>query len=110
MLGTMVRGMKDGALSLAFKNFLNEKFAQYGKVTDVVVDTEANRLTVEAKLRGERDLVTATVLRYEIEKDAQGTFVVLKRFDSSREWLTLLLTKLFSGKRYALPPVVAKFL
>jgi sporulation protein YlmC with PRC-barrel domain len=110
MLGTMVRGMKDGALSMAFKNFINEKFAEYGKVTDILVDTEANRLTIEAVLKGEREPITATVLRYDIEKTAEGTFVVLKRFDSSREWLTMLLTKLFSGKRYALPNVVARLL
>ncbi|HUS25481.1 MAG TPA: hypothetical protein VM369_11080 [Candidatus Binatia bacterium] len=110
MLGMMARGVKEGAMSVAAKSWLNEKFADYGKVTDLVIDTEANCITVEAVLKGERDPITASVVRYDIEKNQEGSFVVLKRFDSSRQWLTMLLTKFFAGKRYPLPPMVTKFL
>ncbi len=110
MLGTLARGMKDGALGLTFRAYLNDKFKEYGEVTDVVVDTQGNRLMIEAMLRGETDRVTATIERYDIEKTGDGIFIVLRQFSSSRAWLTLLLTQLFSGKRYKLPSAVRKLL
>ncbi len=110
MFGTLARGMKDGALGLSFRAYLNDKFKEYGEVTDVAVDTQANRLTLKAMLRGEKEAVSATIERYDIEKSAADYFIVLRQFSSSRAWLTLLLTQLFSGKRYKLPAAVSKLL
>ncbi|MDB5987826.1 MAG: hypothetical protein JWR16_2879 [Nevskia sp.] len=110
MLGTLARGVKDGALGLSFKAYLNDKFKEYGDVTDVAVDTQANRLTLKAMLRGEKDQVSATIERYDIEKSGSDYFIVLRQFSSSRAWLTLLLSQLFAGKRYKLPSAVSKLL
>jgi|GEM_PF-1116049 len=110
MLGTLARGMKDGALGLTFRAYLNDKFKEYGEVTDVVIDTHGNRLMIEAMLRGEKDGVRATIERYDIEKSGDSTFIVLRQFSTSRAWLTLLLTQLFAGKRYKLPSTFSKLL
>lgn len=102
--------MKDGALGLALKKFVNERLDAYGEVRDVKVDTKANRITVHALLRGERELVTAAVERYELERHGDEVYIVLHSFSTSREWLTLLLGKLLSGKRYKIPAAVAALL
>jgi len=110
MLRSLARGVKDGALAMALKAYVNDRLSAYGEVTDCTVDTNTNRLTVKAMLKGERESVTATIERYELEKEGEDHYIVLKQFSSSRAWLTLLLTKLFSGKRYKLPAAVSTLL
>jgi hypothetical protein len=110
MLKFLARGVKDGALAIALKAYVNDKLGAYGEITDCTVDTETNRLTAKAILKGEREAVTATIERYEIQREGEDYYIVLKKFTSSRAWLTLLLNKLFSDKRYKLPGAVSRLL
>ncbi|HEX4872580.1 MAG TPA: hypothetical protein VFV27_09725 [Nevskiaceae bacterium] len=110
MLGQLAKGMKDGALGLALKSYLNERLREFGEVLDVQVDTGASRLTLRALLKGEKEAVSASIERYEIEREGEDRYITLRSFGSSRPWLTLLLTKLFTGKRYKLPGAVASLL
>ena len=110
MLGALARGAKDGALSMLIKSFVNEKFGMYGEVSDVAIDSKNNKLVAQVLLKGERERVTATIDRYDIERVGEEHFIVLKRFSSSREWLTLLLNRFLKDKRYKLPAAVSKFL
>ena len=110
MLGRMAKSMKDGAIAVALKAYVNDKFADYGEVLECQVDTSKNRLTLLARMKGERDTVSATLDQYELQTEGERLFIVLHRFSTSRAWLTLLLNKLFSGKRYPLPPTVGKLL
>jgi hypothetical protein len=103
-------GVKDGALSISLKSFLNERFHDYGEVLDCEVDTKAARLQVHVRLKGERDPITAALERYEIKDTPDGRVVVLHKFSTSREWITKLLTRIFVGKQYKLPGAVSKLL
>lgn len=104
------RRMKDAALGMALKAFVNDRFSDYGEVQDLKVDVDASRLQLHALLRGERHTVTVSVERYDLEREGEDVYVVLRTFSSSREWLTLLLTKLFAGKRYKIPGAAAALL
>lgn len=110
MLKGMARGMKDGALAMSLKAFVNDRFREYGEVTECTVNTAEARLTVHAMLKGERDPASATIERYEIETENGEHYIRLLRFTSSRAWLTLLLNKLFGGKRYKLPASISRLL
>lgn len=110
MLKSMARGVKDSALALSLKAFVNDRFKEFGEVVDCSINTADSRLTVRAMLKGERDPVTAIVERYELQVEGEDRYIKLMEFSSSRDWLTLLLNKLFSGKRYKLPSAVAKLL
>ena len=110
MVLNMIRGAKDGALALTLKSFLNDRFRDYGEVLDCEIDTKACRLTLHALLRGERGPITAAIERYELKSTAEGAVVVLLKFSSSREWVTRLLTRLFTGKSYKLPTAVSALL
>lgn len=106
----MLARMKDGALALGLKRYLNEKFGDYGEILDVSVDTGANRLAIRAHLRGEAQPITATIDRYSLEREGDAVYVALLSFTTSREWLTRLLSRLLSGKRYKIPGAVAALL
>ena len=110
VLGRIMSGVKDGALSLSLKSFLNERFHDYGEVLDCEVDTKAARLQVHVRLKGEREPITAAIERYEIRSTGEGKVVVLHKFSTSREWITKLLSRIFSGKLYKLPAAVSALL
>ncbi len=110
MLRNMARGMKDGALAMALKAYVNDRLSAYGEVIDCSIDTRESKLTIKAVLKGEREPVTATIERYVLEAEGADRYIVLQKFSSSREWLSLLLTQLFTGKRYKLPGAVGSLL
>jgi hypothetical protein len=106
----MLKELKDSAMSLALKAYLNDKFSEYGEVLDCEIDTATARISVHALLHGESSPVSAGVQRYEIKKDSQGAFIVLHQLTGSRAWLTTLLNSLFAGKRYAIPSALGALL
>jgi len=110
MLGALARGAKDGALAMLIKGFVNDKFGMYGEVQDLTVDSKNNKLIAQVLLKGERERVTATIDRYELEQEGEEHYIVLKRLSSSREWLSLLLNRYLKDKRYKLPAAASKFL
>lgn len=110
MLGALAKGMKDGALGLAIKAFLNDRLKDFGDVVECTVDTGKSRISLKALLKGEKEPITASVEKYELVREGQDVYAVLKAFSSSKPWLTLLLQKLFTGKRYKLPGAVGSLL
>ena len=110
VLGQIMRDMKDGALALSLKSFLNDRFHDYGEVLDCSVDTKAGRLELHMRMRGERDPITAAIERFELRDTDEGKVVVLHSFSTSREWITRLVTRMFKGKQYKLPGAVSALL
>jgi hypothetical protein len=110
VLRTLLGGMKDGALALSLKAFLNERFQDYGEVLDCSVDTKAGRLELHMRMRGERDPITAAIERFELRDTPEGKVVVLHSFSTSREWITRLVTRIFKDKQYKLPGAVSALL
>ena len=106
----MLVDVKDAALGLALKSFINDKLGDYGEVTLCRVNTRKKRVTVNALLHGEKEPITATLEGFDLERSSKGAFIVPHEFNSSRTWITRLLNRLFSGKRYALPVALAALL
>jgi hypothetical protein len=106
-IGSFARDMKDSALALSLKKFLNERFQDYGEVLECDIDSKKNRLVIRAQMRGETAPITAAIERYSIEDGDEGKVFVAHSFSSSRDWITRLLTRLFAGKRYKLPATVS---
>lgn len=110
MFGRIAKGVKDGALGIALKAFVNDRLSHYGEVLECSVDTARNRISIRALLKGEREPINAAVERYELSREDDVVYATLLSFSSSREWLTLLIGKLFTGKRYKLPSAVGSLL
>lgn len=110
MLIKFASSVKDSAIGMALKSYLNDRFAEYGEILECQIDTAANRLTLKAMLKGEVEAIHAAVERYVIEEDGADNFIVLKRFSCSRPWVELLLNRFLNDQRYKLPSAVASFL
>lgn len=110
VFGRIAKGVKDGALGMALKAFINDRLSHYGEVLECNVDTARSRIAIRALLKGEREPINAAVEKYELTREGESVYATLQTFSSSREWLTLLIGKLFTGKRYKLPSAVGSLL
>src|SRR3546814_10916827 len=54
MLGRLGKSMKEGALSVALRAYVNDRFSEYGEVLDCQLDTKENSLTFRVMLHGNR--------------------------------------------------------
>ncbi|MGH8505176.1 MAG: hypothetical protein ACRETM_04340 [Stenotrophobium sp.] len=106
----MLNDVKDAALALALKAYLNDRLAAYGEITLCRVNTRNKHVTLTALLDGEKESLTATLEGFDLERSPRGVFAIPRKFNSSRPWLTRLLNSLFAGKRYALPAALASLL
>ena len=109
-LGNAINNLKDSALAHALKGFVNERFGKYGELLDCEVDTTHNRIQMRALLRGETEPVTASIDRYDIEREGDQAYLVLHACSASREWLSVLLDNIAEGSRHKIPAAVARFL
>ncbi|HEY9545440.1 MAG TPA: hypothetical protein VIR56_05510 [Solimonas sp.] len=110
MLGRLGKSMKEGALSVALRAYVNDRFSEYGEVLDCQIDTKENRLTFRVMLRGEKEPASGSIDRYQIEREGDDVYLKMRSFSTSREWITLLLNQLLAGKRFKIPSKVAGLL
>ena len=68
MVLAMMRGMKNNALALSLKKYINDKFSDIGEVLECTLDTQAGELELKLRLSGETASVTLNLDRYEIVK------------------------------------------
>lgn len=110
MLKNLARGMKDGAIGIALKSFLNERLSGFGEVLDARIDTRGQRVTLRLMLDGETEAIDVAVERYALEVVDGQRFITLEAISCSRPWIATALQKYLQGKRYKLPQAVANFL
>ncbi|MGB0955501.1 MAG: hypothetical protein ACPGZP_05810 [Panacagrimonas sp.] len=110
MLKRLTSGMKDGALSLAAKSFINDRLSDYGRLTECHINTHKSQITVTAMLKGEKAPIKAVIEKYDLECDGDVCYVTVRTISTDRPWITLMLTKLIGGKRYKLPAAVGNLL
>lgn len=110
VIGKIGKAMKDGAIAVAIKTWVNDRYGDYGEIRDVVVDTASARIEAHMMMRGEREAITIKIDRYELIKDDGKAFLTIHKLSTTREWITLLLNKLLDGRRFELPGAVARFL
>jgi hypothetical protein len=105
-----VRAIKDSALALSLKTFLNDRFSEVGEVLECELDTKICKIVLTLELPGEPEPVELTLDHYTLEHEHGHRYVVIGTLSCSREWVGLLLNHLFSDKRYKLPVAVGALL
>jgi hypothetical protein len=109
-IGKMLGTVKDKALEASARAFLNNKFAEFGNVTFLAVDTRLRKASLTAELKGESAPISVEIGSYEIvELNGQMCIRVLK-VSASREWLALAMKRYLVGRLVPLPPSVMPFL
>lgn len=82
-----LRQIKDKGLSAALRLALNEKFARYGRISTLQLDTGAHQLRVDVLLDGESKETTLVVEQYDLLRDGDNAVIILGNVTASRPWL-----------------------
>lgn len=109
MLGRL-KEMKDSAIAVALKTFISERFGAYGELLDCSVDTRNSRIAIKALLKGENTPIELSVERYTVERRGGERYITLESIVCSREWIALLLMRLYGRKPLKLPAAAAALL
>ncbi len=104
-------GAKDWLVEKAGMAMLNQAVLKpYGTLTKLKLDTTARTIEAELELKGETHPVRIEVREYELRREGERAFFVIKNLDTSREWLTKLARDFAVDKPFELPDSVKKFL
>lgn len=110
VIGKFGKAMKNSAISMGLKAFLNDRFGKYGEVLDLSLDTEQSKIVAHAMLRGEKEPLTINIDRYKLLQEDGKTFLTIEEVSTTREWITTLLNRVLDGRRVELPSGVRHFL
>ena len=80
------------------KNTVLERYFQYmlgeaGTVSNLALNSRAKTLAFDLALKGETEMLRVEILRYSVERNERGTWLVLHEVNTSREWANILAEK-----------------
>ena len=105
-----VTAAKEGALEAAAKAYINQKIQNFGTVSDLDIDSRARSIRIEVALKGEAAPVTVTVPDYEVSSSSGAAYVIPKKFEASREWISAVLNEYIAGQRWPIPAALKSLL
>ena|ERR1051326_279314 len=103
------RTKKDDSVSFLAEKILRNKLEAYGCVIDFKLDSKRCTAVLRIVLKGESEAVTLDIQQYELGQAADGPYFVLKRIETSREWLTLVLREFVVGRTFPIPAQYATY-
>lgn len=105
----MLRAAKDAVAAKIAQRFLNERFARYGRIEGLTIDSRAQTLSAYCVLQGETRPVSLAA-RYSLEIAGAHRTLRLAECRCSRPWLENLLADHVEAKPLRLPAWVAQAL
>ncbi len=96
------RGGRDALLARAVQGWINQR-ADFGKVTELRLDSGAKRVDVVLELKGETDAVSVTVHDYRLTREGKQVRVEIGRVTASREWIAVLAQRYVANRPISLP-------
>ncbi len=103
----IVSALKEGAVEAGAKAYLNEKIQAFGTITNLQLDPRRKTIACEISLKGEPLPVSVKVGAYEITCAGGTTYITLRQFEASREWIAAVLNQYVAGQPLQVPSAVA---
>lgn len=95
-------------------SWVDNKIRDYGKVYDLVVDSQAKKILIKGKLKGEDFTTQLTINNYSVVKDNGDTYLSFEKLETEREWLenflNLNIEMILPGQRVKFPNKFLKFI
>lgn len=106
----MFAAAKDAVASQAARTWLNGRFARYGHVRELKIDSRAKTVVAVCELKGDAEPVSVRVDGYRIDAEGELRFAEITACSCSRPWLENLLVDHVRGRRFKLPAWAAAML
>jgi len=101
---------KDLALSKGAQMAINNKISDYGKVTNLSLNSKNNSIKLEVMLEGEAEPLYVNVDNYELKNNSGEYEMILTGITTSRMWLNKLSSQYLDGKGFEIPAKYAQML
>jgi hypothetical protein len=102
------RFIKDPLLSKILKIILPRFISDFGKVSNLSIDTNSKSIYLTLKLVGESEPVTINISRYEfIQRDGQD-YLIIREFSTSKSWLDIAVRKYAPNLQFKIPSIIKK--
>ena len=79
----------------------------FGHATSLKLDSSNKSAEIVLELKGEQMPLTIHVQEYEVVREPNGTFVVVKAVTTSREWMTAMAREYVVERKLAVPAEAA---
>jgi hypothetical protein len=93
--------------SMAMPMLNNTWLKPFGQATELKLDSTHKSAEIILELKGEQTPLRIHVQEYEVIREPDGTFIVIKALTTSREWMTGMAREYLVGRRLRLPPEAA---
>lgn len=110
VLKDLARRGKDLALSSAAEKLAQKYLGPFGKIVSLTLDTSGRSMEATVLLNGETGHITLSVNRYEIIREADESYVIMKDIHASRQWIETVSRKYIQDRRFRIPDQAAKLL
>ena len=109
--GGSLADSKDRLISARIKQELNTRFARYGQVMDVKLNTREQSVQFSVSLKGEPDPITLNIGKYSFVKENGQLWLTVdsQTIEASKAWLTLVLQDQARRQRLPIPQKYAWF-
>jgi hypothetical protein len=109
-LKSAFNSVKEGALEAGAKSYINQKIQKFGSVTSLEINSRQRTIGIEAALKGEGSPIQVKVGSYEVIQDGDASYIILRGFEASREWIAAVLNEYVAGQRFPIPSGLNKVL
>ena len=107
-IGQAGRTGKEKIAESVIKKLLNSEVERYGYMLNLNIDSAAKQITAEILPAGEQTPITITA-HYKFTHKQGEAQIKLSNIQTSREWITVLITELMQGQHsMPLPPAAGR--
>jgi len=87
--------------------WIDSQIRDYGRVFNLIVDSESKKIIIKGKLKGEDFTTQLTIHNYSVVRSNGDTYLEFEKLETEREWLESFLNKninmIFPGQRIKFP-------
>ena len=87
--------------------WIDSQIRDYGRVYNLIVDSESKKMIIKGKLKGEDFTTQLTINNYSVVKSNGDTYLTFEKLETEREWfenfLNLNIEMIFPGQRIRFP-------
>jgi hypothetical protein len=95
--------LKDKAASFVVEQFVKKFISDFGSIDGFKIDSANKRLSLAVTLKGEPEIVRVDVVGYKIINSGNTYFLKLHHISTSKEWLTIVISKYYLDRRIEIP-------
>jgi hypothetical protein len=110
ILETLRPLLPDSTVAWGVREFFNHHCKHLGHMTHLQIDATNKKASFDLDLKGETQPLHVTIERYELSTIGDKTFIEIKEFHTSREWINSLAGGFIKGRKFEIPEMVKTFL